>query len=282
QYNHLFREIFGMNWPDWKKSYYQIMHKLDFDTEADFQSVQLLETYLTKLYPAKKESILLKLKIIQKKPVIIAGAGPSLKKDFSTLFLDPSSSKIRFNFQIIAVDGATTLFKEKNIIPSIVVTDLDGDLAAISWAIQKGALTLIHAHGDNQKQISLFFQKYDNIISKNDVWGTAQCEPGQFLLNFGGFTDGDRAIFLAFHFQSPLIGLIGFDFGTQIGEYSTLNSPFKKKKGKKLEKFHIALDLLASFHSQHSGLRYNLTHKGQQIPGFPRVDVATFLRDWIG
>ncbi len=274
-------EIFGMNWPDWKKSYYQIMEKLSFDTEADSQSVQVLETYLTKLYPTKKDFFLQKLKIILLKPVIIAGAGPSLKKDFSTLFLDSYSDKILSNFQIIAVDGATTLFKQKNVVPSIVVTDLDGDLASISWAVQKGALTLIHAHGDNQHQISLFFRKYYDIISKNDVWGTAQCEPGQFLFNFGGFTDGDRAIFLAFHFQSPLIGLIGFDFGTQIGEYSTLNSPLKKKKGKKLEKFQIALDLMATFHSQHKGLHYNLTYKGQQIPGFPSVDIATFLRNWI-
>jgi uncharacterized Rossmann fold enzyme len=270
-----------MIWPDWKKSYYQIMDKLGFDTEADTQSVQLLETYMTKFSSDKKEEILLKLKIIQDKPVIIAGAGPSLKKDFLTLFEAPYSSKILLNFQTISVDGATTLFKQKNIIPSIVVTDLDGDLASISWAIQKGALTLIHAHGDNQLQISSFFQKYWDIIYENDVWGTAQCEPGEFLFNFGGFTDGDRAIFLAFHFQSPFIGLIGFDFGTQIGEYSTLNSPLNKKREKKLEKFDIALDLLMLFHSQHNGLRYNLTNKGQQIPGFPRVDIPTFLKDLI-
>ncbi|MFX1505170.1 MAG: 6-hydroxymethylpterin diphosphokinase MptE-like protein [Promethearchaeota archaeon] len=270
-----------MIWPEWKKSYLQIMDKLDFDTEADRRAVRLLETHLAKFSPNKKNEILLKLKIIQNKPVIIAGAGPSLKKDFSTLFKASYSSKILFNFQIISVDGATTLFKQEKIIPSIVVTDLDGDLVSISWAIKNGALALIHAHGDNQQQLSLFFQKYRNIIYENDVWGTAQCEPGEFLFNFGGFTDGDRAIFLTFHFQSPLVGLIGFDFGTQIGEYSTLNSLLNKKKEKKLEKFEVALDLLTEFHSQHNGLRYNLTNKGQQIPGFPRVDITTFLRDWI-
>ncbi|MFW9906192.1 MAG: 6-hydroxymethylpterin diphosphokinase MptE-like protein [Candidatus Thorarchaeota archaeon] len=270
-----------MIWPDWKKSYRQIMDKLGFDTEADNRSVQLLETYLMKFSPKKKNEILLKLKIIQNTPVIIAGAGPSLKKDFSALFKAPYSNKILSNFQIISVDGATTLFKQENIVPSIVVTDLDGGFASISWAIQNGALTLIHAHGDNQHQIVLFFQKYRNIIYENNVWGTAQCNPGEFLFNFGGFTDGDRAIFLAFHFQSPIVGLIGFDFGTQIGEYSTLCSPLKKKIGKKLEKFEVALDLLTSFHSQHNGLRYNLTNKGQQIPGFPRVDITSFLRDRI-
>ena len=270
-----------MIWSEWEKSYLQIMDKLGFDIEADNRSVQLLEKYLGKFSPTKKKNILLKLKIIQQKPVIIAGAGPSLKKDFSTLFKAPSSSKIVSSFQIISVDGATTLFNQENIIPSIVVTDLDGDLASISWAIQSGALALIHAHGDNQHQIDFFFQKYPNIIYENDVWGTAQCDPGEILFNFGGFTDGDRAIFLTFHFQSPLVGLIGFDFGTQIGEYSTLNSRLNKKKEKKLKKFEVALDLLKSFHSQHNGLRYNLTNNGEQIPGFPRVDLATFLRDWI-
>ncbi|UCG03528.1 MAG: DUF115 domain-containing protein [Candidatus Heimdallarchaeota archaeon] len=270
-----------MNWPDWKESYYQIMEKLDFDTEADIQSVKLLEKYLIKFNSDKKKDILSKLKIFQEQPVIIAGAGPSLKKDFSRVFIGPYLKKILRDFKIITVDGATTLFKENNVVPSLVVTDLDGDLDAISWAIQKGTLALIHAHGDNQQQISSFFQKNSDFIFKTDVWGTAQCEPGQFLFNFGGFTDGDRAIFLAFHFQSPLIGLIGFDFGTQIGEYSILKSPLKKRKKKKLEKFHIAIDLITAFHSQHSGLRYNLTSEGQQIPGFPKMDIATFLKNWI-
>ena len=270
-----------MNWPEWKKSYYQIMDELDLDKAADIQSVQLLETYLADFFPAKKENFLLKLKVILQKPVIIAGAGPSLKEDFSSLFMTSHSKKILSNFQIISVDGATTLFKQTSIVPSIVVTDLDGDLAAICWAIQKGALTLTHAHGDNQPQISFFYQNYSDIISQNAVWGTAQCEPGQYLFNFGGFTDGDRAIFLAFHFQSPLIGLIGFDFGTQIGEYSTLNSPLQKKKSKKIAKFKIALDLIDRFHSQHTGLRYNLTSKGQLIPGFPKADIITFLKNWF-
>ena len=83
-----------MKWSDWKKTYYKIMEKLDFDIEADVQSEQLLETYLAKLSPDRKEIILSKLKIIQQKPVIIAGAGPSLKKDFSRLFVNPYSKKI--------------------------------------------------------------------------------------------------------------------------------------------------------------------------------------------
>ncbi len=270
-----------MNWPDWKRSYYQIIDQLGFDIEADKQSAQLFETYLIKFPSAKKDKILQKLKTVLKNPVIIAGAGPSLEQDFSAIFSALTPKKFLSNFQMIAVDGATTLFYQKNIVPSIVVTDLDGDLDAIRWAIERGALTLVHAHGDNQQRISYFISQYNDIISKNDVWGTTQCKPRQTLFNFGGFTDGDRAIFLAFHFQSPLIGLIGFDFGTKIGKYSTLNSPIKKTRSKKLKKLQIALELISSFHSQHNGLRLNLTSQGQKISGFPKENITSFLKNWI-
>ena len=38
--------------------------------------------------------------------------------------------------------------------------------------------------------------------------------------NFGGFTDGDRCVFLANHFKAKKIILLGMDFGTRIGKYS--------------------------------------------------------------
>lgn len=265
-----------MNWPDWKKEYFQIINQLGFDAEADERSAELLKEYFIELMPIKKELILQKLNTILQKPVIIAGAGPSLEEDVSALH----STGLMSTLRSIAVDGATTLFRNENIVPSIVVTDLDGDWKSIRWAISNGALTLIHAHGDNQQQISQFINQNSGIIFKNDVWGTTQCEPGQVLLNFGGFTDGDRAIFLAFHFQSPLIGLIGFDFGSVIGRYSTFDSPIVKSRSKKLQKFEIAQNLLADFHSQHKGLRFNLTSQGQPISGFPKADVAFFLEKW--
>lgn len=270
-----------MNWPNWKNYYYQIVRKLEINPEDDDQSAQLLETFFAKFSAIEGDIILQKLEMILKKPMIIAGAGPSLQQDFSMLFSGLHSRKVISNFQTIAVNGATTLFHEKNVIPSIVITDLDGDLSSIIWAINNGALTLIHAHGDNQQQISSFTHQYYDIISKNDVWGTTQCKPRKKLYNFGGFTDGDRAIFLAFHFQSPLIGLIGFDFGSEIGKYSILNSPVKKSVSRKLEKFQIALELIASFHYQHNGLRFNLTRQGHHISGFPRINLTSFLKNWF-
>jgi hypothetical protein len=44
------------------------------------------------------------------------------------------------------------------------------------------------------------------------VLGTAQTQPEPLLLNVGGFTDGDRAVFLAKEYGARTISAIGFDF----------------------------------------------------------------------
>jgi len=61
--------------------------------------------------------------------------------------------------------------------------------------------------------------------------GTTQLKPFGKLHNFGGFTDGDRAVCLAEHFKAGLIILAGMDFEGEIGEYSgTCNEREEKKK----------------------------------------------------
>ncbi len=49
------------------------------------------------------------------------------------------------------------------------------------------------------------------------------------LYNFGGFTDGDRAVFLAHHFGSRSIQLLGFDF-ENVGEKPNCDEKTKLKK----------------------------------------------------
>ncbi len=262
-----------MLWSDWKNSYNEIVAELGLDAKADEKTSSLLDEFFCKLNSDKKKFIQQRLNQVFQKPVIIFGAGPSLNQDFNNML----TSKINPKLQLISVNGATTLFKMKKVIPSVVISDLDGDLSTIKWAIENGALTLIHAHGDNYDLIYGFIKENHEIISRFDVWGTTQCKPRDSLLNFGGFTDGDRAIFIAFHFQSPLIGLVGFDFGTKIGYYSALNSSVHKNNEVKIRKFEIALKLIARFHSFHKGLRFNLTIQGDAIPGFPKSTLPTFL-----
>ncbi|MGA9187543.1 MAG: hypothetical protein WB014_03025, partial [Methanosarcina sp.] len=53
---------------------------------------------------------------------------------------------------------------------------------------------------------------------------TTQGEPFDKVYNFGGFSDGDRCVFVAKEFRAKSVRLAGFDF-----EDSGVN-PIKKKK----------------------------------------------------
>ena len=102
--------------------------------------------------------------------------------------------------------------------PDIVVTDLDGPFPAILKANQMGSIVVVHAHGDNLDALNRYVPQLERII------GTVQCHPPPGLYNFGGFTDGDRCVFLAKELRAASINLVGFDFEDESV------TPRKKKK----------------------------------------------------
>ncbi|MFW9778978.1 MAG: 6-hydroxymethylpterin diphosphokinase MptE-like protein [Candidatus Heimdallarchaeota archaeon] len=264
-----------MDWKTWKTEYQYIVQELGLDLQSDLYCAHQLEEILLKHASNREKTISDKLIAILQYPIIIAGAGPSLERDFELLMITKGLRK----FWLISADGATSLLKKKSLVPQVVLTDLDGDPAAIEWAMKNGSIILIHAHGDNIHLVKSFCEVYGPEFSNYFVWGTTQTYPER-LWNFGGFTDGDRAICLAMHFQSPLIALIGFDFGNQIGKYSIYNSPLQKSTSHKIRKFEVALRIISSSYSNHKGLRYNLTEKGEEIPGFTRIPVNRFWQEW--
>ena len=133
---------------------------------------------------------------------------------------------------MVAADGATTALIEEKIAPDIVATDLDGNIDDILLANIRGANIAIHAHGDNIEKIASMTSFFNNVI------GTTQAQPVGNLYNFGGFTDGDRAMFLSVALGASQITLAGMDFGDIVTKYSRPNlesdtgkaDEFKKKK----------------------------------------------------
>jgi uncharacterized Rossmann fold enzyme len=94
---------------------------------------------------------------------------------------------------------------------------------------------IIHAHGDNIEKID----EFSSFILDARVIGTTQTNTHLPVVNSGGFTDGDRALYFFENFlsQNHKLFLVGFDFGTQIGKYSKphydqdiLASKIKRKK----------------------------------------------------
>jgi hypothetical protein len=106
----------------------------------------------------------------------------------------------------LAADGATAVLLRRGIVPDIIVTDLDGPFPDILKANQEGSIAVVHAHGDNLDALHRYVPKLKRVI------GTVQCRPPEGLYNFGGFTDGDRCVFLAKELGATSIKLVGFDF----------------------------------------------------------------------
>ena len=210
----------------WESKYREILKDFGYSRKKDIQSCKLLDSLLP-----KKTRIAEIKDLIEKKPVFVVGAGPSLPSSISILKKHKKITKI-------VADGATKAIIENGLKPDIVVTDLDGDIKSLKKAGRTNTIMVVHAHGDNSEKIH-FVKNFKNCI------GTTQTKPLGKIHNFGGFTDGDRCVFLANHFKAKKIILLGMDFGTRIGKYSKTRVISRTTKIKKLRRGKKLLEWLA-------------------------------------
>ena len=210
----------------WESKYRDILKDFGYSRNNDTQSAKLLNSLLQK----KTLSIGIR-DLIKDKPVFVIGAGPSLPSCISILKRHKKITKI-------VADGATKAIIENGLRPDIVVTDLDGDIKSLKKAGRTNTIMVVHAHGDNSERINLV--KY----FKNCI-GTTQTKPIGKVNNFGGFTDGDRCVFLADNFKAKKIILLGMDFGTRIGKYSKNKVENRTTKIAKLRRGKKLLEWLA-------------------------------------
>ena len=147
--------------------------------------------------------------IISNNTVTIVGAGITEKE------VIPDGIKI-------AADGAVSACLERNIIPEIIVTDLDGNLPEMVWANKKGSKIVVHAHGDNLSRLFEFSTEIQVICLTTTY-------PSSGTNCWGGFTDGDRSLMMSLRLGAKLVNLIGFNFD-KVGPYSGDYSPRKIQK----------------------------------------------------
>jgi 2-amino-4-hydroxy-6-hydroxymethyldihydropteridine diphosphokinase len=136
---------------------------------------------------------------------------------------------------LVVADGAAERCLAAGLVPDIVVTDLDGPIPSEVTANVRGALVVVHAHGDNVPALERWVPQFPRELA-----GSWAGPPERGLVDFGGFTDGDRAAYLAEYVGAPRILLFGFDFEhVDVGEAD----PGVKKQ--KLDVARENLDLLA-------------------------------------
>ena len=206
----------------WKKRYFSILQELNYSEKKDKESALILDSILKKTDTIEKIK-----KIIEGKTIFVIGSGPSLS------IAIPKLKKLEKSIKI-AADSSLKPLVDNGIIPDIIVTDLDGNEDTIKKISKTKSIFVIHAHGDNIEKLQMV-KKMKNCI------GTTQTNPFNKIQNFGGFTDGDRGVFLASYFNAKKIILFGMDFGNQIGKFSNTKKSDRETKLKKLE---IGRDLL--------------------------------------
>lgn len=215
----------------WKPIYTDIASGLGLSIREDYDATKALSHLIKDIDPAP---LLKRLEgTIRERDVVIFGSGPSLMGHIE--YVDQYISDAVH----IAADGAISALRDYGLECDILVTDLDGSMEDILLAVTEGTLPIVHAHGDNQSAVLKCVPQMDHLL------GSTQVEPLSNVFLWGGFTDGDRACYLASEYGPKRIILAGMDFGSVVGKWSKpghtqhfLASP------RKMVKLQIAEDLL--------------------------------------
>ncbi len=205
---------------EWWPLYSGITQDFSFDPGRDYLSSLVLSSILGK---DADPTFLGKLR---GRKVTVVGNAPELPNIVESL---PDAVTV-------VADSALGTYSDARGCPDFVVTDLDGPLEAL-WKCMPESSAIIHAHGDNIPEV--------RNLRLNHGWkvmGTTQNIPLWNIFNCGGFTDGDRAAFIADEAGASGITLAGFDFARP----NPVKGGDLEAKGKKLQWAKKLLEGLAA------------------------------------
>jgi len=181
---------------EWLPVYREICADFEFSPARDEEAAQLLAGMLGEAGLAALEATRGRMP----SEVVLCGDSCGLSDELESVAPDAF---------IVAADGATTDILRAGLRPEVIVTDLDGDVDDQLTANKHGSVVFVHAHGDNVDALLSHVPRF-----LPPVIGTCQTVPPPELLNFGGFTDGDRAACICAELGARRILLAGFDFLT--------------------------------------------------------------------
>lgn len=183
-----------MDFETWEPVYEEILNAFGYPREADEQARDQLGALIRegKTYQPRRLDL-------SGSTVAIAGAGPSLEEDTAHA-VDADV--------IIAASTAVDRLSAAGLTADAMVTDLDKNPETGRRLTAAGIPVFVHAHGDNMQSVTDWVPQYD----REYVVPTTQAAPTERVLNFGGFTDGDRAAFIADQFEAETIRFVGWDF----------------------------------------------------------------------
>jgi hypothetical protein len=178
-----------MDFDVWEPYYCEILEYFGFDRAQDEEAARLLASLMN------RDNLLSLTALTCGNEVTVCGNAPCLKDELG-----------KVQGVVFAADAAAEVLDTHDIRPDAVFTDLDGATDRLLELNKSGTIVVIHAHGDNMPLLRHWVPLF-----KGPVVATTQSAPLPHVHNFGGFSDGDRAVFAADELGAEHITLIGFD-----------------------------------------------------------------------
>jgi 2-amino-4-hydroxy-6-hydroxymethyldihydropteridine diphosphokinase len=192
-----------MKFEEWEPIYLEILEEFGYSRAKDEEAARVLD----ELCHGRDVCLSSCLRRAIGRSVTVCGDSPNLEAQVERG--KPIGT-------VMAADGATSTLLRNGIVPDIIVSDLDGKIVDLERANRMGAILVIHAHGDNIPILRKTVHGFEGKVAL-----TTQSLRFGRVRDYGGFTDGDRAVELARHFGAKDILLLGFDF----------ENPKEKEKG---------------------------------------------------
>lgn len=180
-----------MDHHDWIPLYEQVRRDFGYDRTADERARDVLAEYARPFDLSRLD--------VDGRTVAIAGGAAVLEEE-----IDVAADADR----VFAASTAVDVLHGAGVQVDLMVTDLDKNTETAVAMTQAGRPVAVHAHGDNVDQLRRYVPEMD----LDSVLATTQVEPADSVYDFGGFTDGDRAAFIADHFGAATLRFPGWDF----------------------------------------------------------------------
>jgi hypothetical protein len=178
-----------MRYELWEPHYLAILDYFGFDRAQDEEAARLLASLLD------RDDLPILAGLCQGRHVTVCGNAPCLKNQLAGI-----------KSPVFAADAAADVLYDRGIRPDVIFTDLDGATDRFVDMNHDGTIIVVHAHGDNMALLRYWVRRFSG-----PVVGTTQSTPLAHVHNFGGFTDGDRAVFAADDLGASGITILGFD-----------------------------------------------------------------------
>jgi uncharacterized Rossmann fold enzyme len=183
-----------MNFETWEPVYEAILADFGFDRAADERARDRFAGIL-----GDREPYDLRKLEVASGTIAIAGGAATLSDELAAVERADA---------VFAAGAALSRLHEAGLAVDCAVTDLDSTPERAVALAREGTPVVAHAHGDNIPAV----EAYGPRLAEGAVVPTTQAAPVDRVRNFGGFTDGDRAAFLADHLGADELVFPGWDF----------------------------------------------------------------------